>query len=340
MTETSVKCTGCGSLRLDLELFCRKCGNPFIVNVTGEYHNNIGDNFPYISKFILNPDTDTPLISLNEYTWAKEEFLHPTLSYKDRGMNNLFSFLKSNNVLKNNLKVSEDSSGNAGASFAFFSRMLNLDATVFVSKNANVNKISQIKKYGAKVVQVEGNRKDVETAAINSGMMYLGHQSWPEFTDGFRSISYEIYEKAETFPDKLYIPFSTGTLYTGIYFGFKHLKDNNLIDQIPDLVAVMPEKAAGMHNFMIGKENVPQPSIADALTGMIPLRANFMKKIIKENGKTILVTEEEIFIARSELLKMGLDVEFSSAVSYAAKKKSGKENSILILTGHGIKNVG
>ncbi len=338
MVESRVVCTKCNSVREHLEILCRKCRSPFVIEVGGSYDDKIRRNFPYVSKFIFEPARYTPISELDKNLLVKEEYLHPTLSYKDRGMNVLFSFLKGKEVISNDIRVSEDSSGNAGASFAFFSNIAGIKSTVYVSSTANRNKLEQIRKYGANITEIAGNRKDVENAAINSGMMYLGHQYWPEFSDGFRSISYEINEQMERIPDSIYIPFSTGTLFTGIYMGFRHLLASGRIEKIPKLIAVLPERAAGMHNFILGKENRPEKSIADALTGMVPIRAEFLKNVIIEYGETLTVTEEEIISARKELLGKGFDVEYSSAVSYAGYKKIHEGRCLLILTGHGIKN--
>ena len=339
MIETRVICTHCSSERDQYEILCRKCSSPFIIDVEGPYEEKLSNNFPYVSRFIFEPARYTPISELGKNLMVKEEYLHPTLSYKDRGMNVLFSYLAEKGVISGGMEVSEDSSGNAGASFAFFSNLAGLKSTVYVSSTSNRKKLEQIRRYGSSINEVTGSRKDVENAAINSGKMYLGHQYWPEFTDGFRSISYEIADQLEHIPDMVYIPFSTGTLYTGIYLGFRHLFRSGRINRIPKLIAVLPEVAAGMHNFMLGIVNNPGKSIADALTGMVPIRHEFLKKVIQEHGSTQTVTEDEIISAGNELLSKGFDVEYSSAVSYAGYKKGHEGKCLLILTGHGIKNI-
>ena len=64
-----------------------------------------------------------------------------------------------------------------------------------------------------------------------------------------------------------------------------------------------------------------------------------LKKVIQEHGSTQTVTEDEIISAGNELLRKGFDVEYSSAVSYAGYKKGQEGRCLLILTGHGIKNI-
>ncbi|MGP6238822.1 pyridoxal-phosphate dependent enzyme [Cuniculiplasma sp. SKW4] len=270
----------------------------------------------------------------------KELFHTPTLSYKDIGMNNLFSFIKENNIIKKDEPVSEDSSGNAGASFAFFCKVAGYSAHVFVSKNANPVKKFQIAQYGAKIHMIEGTREDVEEKAKNSEFTYLGHQYWPEFYDGFRTISYDIFQNYKEMPEKIYIPFSTGTLYLGVYEGFRHLADSGKIEKVPELVAVQPKNACGMYNLIKETNYERKPSVADALTGIVPLRSEVLKRVISNYGNIRLIEEDDIIRAREYLLMKGMDVEFSSAIAFsAASQYDGDCTKMALMTGHGIKNM-
>ncbi|MCL5888710.1 MAG: pyridoxal-phosphate dependent enzyme [Candidatus Thermoplasmatota archaeon] len=339
MVLTKVFCFKCGSPREEFELLCNTCNSPFIIRVSGPYEKKTQDNFDYIEKPLFPMDLRTPLIKTDLFS-AKLEYFNPTLSYKDRGMNTLFSFLREKKYITKGEQVSEDSSGNAGASFALFSKMLDLKPTVFASKSANANKLKQIESYGSKIKKIEGSRKDVEDSARNSGMKYLGHQYWPEFYDGFRAISYEIFEQMEKLPDNILIPFSTGTLYLGIFEGFSHLLQNGLIESMPALWALQPERASGMYNMLNNIAREPSSSIADALTGVLPLRHTLLSSIIKTYGRCETLTEDEIIQGKKDLAKVGIDCEYSSAITYSALRKFNlNKNSLLILTGHGIKNI-
>ena len=339
MVLTKVFCSKCGASRENYELVCNSCGSPFIIKVSGPYEKNMDGNFDYFEHPLIPLSLKTPVIETPEFM-AKLEFYNPTLSYKDRGMNTLFSFLSEKKFLKKGDEVSEDSSGNAGASFAMFSQMLNLKATVYTSVSANPNKIRQIQGYGSRIERINGSRKDVENSAKNSGLIYLGHQYWPEFYDGFRVIAYEIFEQMDHLPENILIPFSTGTLYLGIFEGFSHLLQNGLIDSIPTLWAIQPEIASGMFNKMNNINREPEPSVADALTGIVPLRYSLLNSVIKTYGRCEVLAEDEIIRAKQSLLNLGIDCEYSSAITYATMKKFNLgKNSLLILTGHGIKNI-
>ncbi|MGC9138912.1 MAG: pyridoxal-phosphate dependent enzyme, partial [Thermoplasmata archaeon] len=80
-------------------------------------------------------------------------------------------------------------------------------------------------------------------------------------------------------------------------------------------------------------------SVADALITTSPILLGEMLKIMKNNS-CVIVSEEEIIEARRILLRKGISVEYSSAVAYAAFRKGdyGGDN-LIILTGHGLKNI-
>lgn len=334
-----VFCSKCHSPRELKEFACNSCGSAFIIKLNSEFRDNIDENFPYISKGILNINTKTQVYSIDGVD-LKNLFHTPTLSYKDIGMNNLFSFIKENNIIKKGEPVSEDSSGNAGASFSFFCKVAGYSAHVFVSKNANELKKSQIANYGATIHVIEGSREDVEEKAKKSEFTYLGHQYWPEFYDGFRTISYEIFQSYKEIPEKIYIPFSTGTLYLGVYEGFRHLADSGMIEEVPELVAVQPKNACGMYNLIRGTNYERKQSVADALTGIVPLRSEILRRVIENYGNITIIEEDDIIQSREYLLRKGVDVEFSSAIAFSAALKDNDDHSkMALMTGHGIKNM-
>ena len=116
---------------------------------------------------------DFPAVSLGEGStpllWAeafgrqvafKCEYLNPTGSFKDRGTTVITTFLKSRGVTA----AVEDSSGNAGASFAAYAARAGIKAGIYVPAAASGPKRQQIEFYGAELHPIEGTRSDVTTA--------------------------------------------------------------------------------------------------------------------------------------------------------------------------------
>lgn len=327
-------CMRCGKERESVhEIRCKRCGSPFDIELDFPYTND--NNFPYLKNVVSLGEGNTPMIKRGK-VWLKLDFLNPTGSYKDRGSSVLISYLASQGIRS----ISEDSSGNAGASIAAYSSAAGIEAHIYVPETAKGNKLKQIEAYGAHVVKVKGSREDVARAAENSGYYYASHVLQPQFRDGIRTLSYEIVENlGEKAPDYVFVPVSAGTLLLGVYKGFRHLLESGVISNLPKLVAVQTEQVMPLCAKLKGLKYSPPEtitSVADALVSTNPILIDFMLKV---TDKCVVVSDEEIITAWKELSKMGILVEYSSATTYAAYKKLDVDNAVLVLTGSGLKTL-
>ena len=124
----------------------------------------------------------------------KLEFLNPTGSYKDRGSAVLLSFLRSRRVTQ----AVEDSSGNAGASFAAYAAACGVQGRVYVPDYASGPKLAQIAAYGAEVYQVAGTRTQTTEAALKAvkhDVAYASHAFMPFGLAGYATLAYELYQQ-------------------------------------------------------------------------------------------------------------------------------------------------
>jgi threonine synthase len=247
--------------------------------------------------------------------------------------------------------ISEDSSGNAGASVAAYAARAGLNAKVYVPQDVSGPKFNQIKFYGAQVVKVSGGRSKVaeEAQKPEKREFYVGHILHPLFREGIRSLAYEIAEQLSWHvPERVYLPVSAGTLLLGVMSGFKHLVESNVIETMPKIVACQTKQVSPLyHRFKNLSYTPPESltSIADALVSVNPPLLGLMVKHLREaNGDAVIVEEDKIFHAFMELAGKGLFVEPSSAVAYAAYKKqlrnqetSKGDKTVIILTGTGLK---
>ncbi|MEM4885013.1 MAG: pyridoxal-phosphate dependent enzyme [Saccharolobus sp.] len=327
-------CMVCGKERESIyEIRCSKCGGPFDIEIDFEYSQNTAKNFPYINKLITLGEGKTPIIKKGD-VWFKLDFLNPTGSYKDRGSVTLISYLAEKGIKR----ISEDSSGNAGASIAAYSAAAGIEAFIFVPENAKGNKLKQIEAYDARVIKVSGSREDVAKAAENSGYYYASHVLQPQFRDGIRTLAYEIVESFKKVK-YIFLPVSAGTLLLGVYKGLKHLLDSGIIDEIPNIVAVQTEQVMPLCAKLKNINYKPPEkitSIADALVSTKPVLLDQMIKVVNE---CIVVNDNEIISAWKKLARMGLLVEYSSATVYAAYEKFKVNDAVLVLTGSGLKTI-
>jgi threonine synthase len=362
--QIEINCSVCGRASEDLLNFkCPYCGHPLNPQLQFKFETakirrhdypvwRYAKFFPYIKEtdIITLGEGWTPLVKFSKNIYFKLESLNPTGSFKDRGSTVLVSSLHKL-VKKAGGYISEDSSGNAGASIAAYASCAGLKAKIYVPEKVSGPKFNQIRFYGAEVVKVSGDRSKVaeEAQKPEKHKFYVGHILHPLFRDGIRSLSYEITEQfGWNVPERVYIPVSAGTLLLGIISGFRHLADSDVINAIPKIVACQTRQVSPLyHHFKNRHYTIPKriTSVADALVSVNPPLLESMVKSLKEvAGDAVMVEENEILDAFNELARKGFFVEPSSAVAYAAYKKQLKnkeiskdDETLIILTGTGLK---
>jgi len=362
--EYEIKCPKCGrsSARI-LDSKC-SCGSPLETHLHFNFEKkNILKRkyslwryvsfFPYVNKkeIVSLGEGWTPLIKFSDNVYFKLDNLNPTGSFKDRGSTVLISAVHKP-LKRAGGYISEDSSGNAGASIAAYAARAGLKAEIYVPESVSGPKLSQIKFYGAEVVKVSGSRCRVAEEAQKSEKrkFYVGHILHPLFRDGIRSVAYELAEEfGWRLPDLIYLPVSAGTLLLGVIKGFRHLEKSGLIDIFPEIIACQTRQVSPLYHRFKGL-SYTQPkritSIADALVSVDPPLLDLMIKNLKEaDGNTVIVEEEEIFNAFTKLARKGFFIEPSSAVAYAAYEKqletkeiSKNDKAVIVLTGNGLKS--
>jgi threonine synthase len=310
--------------------------------------------FPYAkeSELVTLGEGWTPLVKSSNNLYFKLDSLNPTGSFKDRGSAVLIS------AVHEQIKgaegcISEDSSGNAGASMAAYAARAGLKARIYVPENVSGPKFNQIRSYGADVIKVSGSRNKItEEAQRNEKKKhYVGHVLHPLFRDGIRSLAYEI---AEQFgwraPEHVYLPASAGTLLLGVLSGFKHLVESSVIDDMPRIVACQTRQVSPLYHRLKNLDYHPPEritSVADALVSVNPPLLDLMTEGLKDaKGEAVMVEEDEILSAFAELATKGFFVEPSSAVAYAAyrkqliaRKSSENSSAVVVLTGNGLKTM-
>lgn len=359
-----IECSACGQLSENLLDFnCSSCGQPLVVKLRLDFKEGkisktrydawrYARFFPYVkeSEIITLGEGWTPLVKFSKNVYFKLENLNPTGSFKDRGSTVLVSALH-RTVKSAGGYVSEDSSGNAGASMAAYTARAGLTAKIYVPETVAGPKFNQIRFYGAEVTRVSGSRAKVaeEAQKTEERKFYVGHILHPLFRDGIRTLAYEIAEQSDwKVPERVYLPVSAGTLLLGILTGFNHLKDSGIIDKTPRIVACQTQQVSPLYYRFKNMSYQPPEhitSIADALVSTHPPLLNLMVERLKEtHGDAIMVSEDEILKAFQELAKKGFFVEPSSAVAYAGYKKhleegktSEAEHATIVLTGTGLK---
>lgn len=275
----------------------------------------------------------------------KLEFLNPTGSFKDRGSSLLVSFMASRGVAE----AVEDSSGNAGASFAAYTARAGIHGKVFVPDSTAGPKRRQIEAYGVEIIRVMGPRSNASEAALNaarSGVVYASHAYLPFGIPGYATIAYEIFEQLNGKPGTVICPVGQGGLVLGIYRGFRALMNAGAIEELPKIIGVQARACAplwALYEFgRIGLDwSTEGQTVAEGIRIFHPVRGDLvLAAITHSQGRILAVEEEEILPARDELAHRGFYVEPTSAVVWVALRSlldSVPEPIVLVLTGSGVK---
>lgn len=346
-----------------LEFKCNSCGRPLEVELKHDFNaeriheetNTLWrykEFFPYVKEKNITTLGEgwTPLVKFAEKVYFKLDNLNPTGSFKDRGSTVIISALHES-IRRSKGFISEDSSGNAGASVAAYSARTGLRAKIYVPSAVSGPKFNQTRFYGAEVVKVAGSRSRVaeEAQAAEKGKFYVGHILHPLFRDGIRSLAYEIAEQFSwRVPERVYLPVSAGTLLLGVIEGFRHLVASDVLESMPKIVACQTRQVSPLYHRLKNLNYTPPDkitSIADALISVNPPLLDLMITRLREiKGDSVLVEEDQIIKAFMELAGKGFFVEPSSAVAYAGYKRhlsegklAGDEEVVIILTGIGLK---
>lgn len=370
-----ITCTNCGRPYPDSGTphKCPKCGGIFDWKSWPEfdpaqldtsqpglwrYRHALGGLDPSLAPVSLG-EGQTPLLwadSFGRQVAYKCEYLNPSGSFKDRGMTVLLTFLKSRGATA----AVEDSSGNAGASFAAYAARAGIEGSVYVPASASGPKLEQIRTYGAQMFPIEGSRSDVtrtveKAVSPASGLAklfpqnlpaYASHAAMPHVLVGYATAAYEIYEQIGGAPGAVLCPVGQGGLFLGLYRGFQALHQVGLIDRIPRMVGVQARACAPMWVLSTAGSAAlgfvtEGPTVAEGIRIRLPLRAGALLQVTEAGyGEFVVVDEPDILPGRDQLAKRGLYVEPTSAIVWNALEQnlpSLPDPVVAVLTGSGLK---
>jgi threonine synthase len=360
---THYACANCGRAYPDeFEYKCSVCGGTFDIRGGIEFRFQDIDQseigiWEYRSTFGLEKNTApvclgegaTPLVRLphdQREIWVKNEAANPTGSFKDRLTTVEISFLKQRGIQF----AVEDSSGNAGASFAAYAAAAGIQGRVYIPSYASGPKRKQIEAYGQEVVVVPGPRsaaaEAVAKAIMDEGAAYASHAYLPHGLTGLATIAYELYDAFGRMPGTIVAPVGHGSLLYGIILGFLAIATAENISDMPDFIGVQAAVCAPLWAFsQMGPPGLAWATegetLAEGIRVKSPIRGEALINLMKTVNLKFHATEEEnIMHSRDQLAKFGFYVEPTSAVVWDAaehRKESLREPVVLILTGSGLK---
>jgi len=363
---------------------CINCRKPYPEHGAPFKCPDCGGIFDYSAKLLFDPDLvstrqpgiwcyrhtfglpqESDPVSLGEgntpLVWAeafglpvafKCEYQNPSGSFKDRGSAVIAGFLRSRGITS----ALEDSSGNAGASFAAYATRAGMKARIYIPDSASGPKKDQIEAYGAEVVRIMGPRSNASQAVLRAlekfdeqepGTAYASHVFLPFNLPGYATLAYELFEQLGAAPGSLLLPAGQGGLLLGVMRGFEALQAAGLISNIPVIVGVQARACAPLWAlFTYGQAGMSwiaeAPTIAEGIRVRSPLRGDAVLSVLAAyQGRLVAVDEEEIVPGVQQLARRGLYVEPTSAVVWGALAQLSDELPepiAVVLTGSGLKS--
>ncbi len=310
--------------------------------------------FPVEKKWFPSlPVGNTPLwkaehLDIFPNLYLKDDTSNLTGSFKDRASILVAAFAKKHKI--NEIVLA--STGNAGSSMAGIAAACGLKTTIFLPKTAPKAKMIQALQYGAKVISVDGNYDkafDLSLEYSKKHRLLSRNTAYNPLTiEGKKSVSFELFQQLGKAPDYVFVPVGDGVIISGVYKGFKDLMQFGFIKKMPTVIAVQAEGSAAIHNALKSGtfQVVDSKTIADSIAVDVPRGGYYaLKQLQKYQGKSILVSDEEILSAQKNLSeKAGLFAEPAAAASYAGFLKMKNElpveaTIVLLITGTGLKDI-
>lgn len=288
-------CPKCNNqYNLDKGRYICDCGSVMFI----EYHKeHIGYNpygkgiwkyrnlLPSLPRISLG-EGDTPIYRLNkvekklgiEEVYAKFEGTNPSGSSKDRGS----AVCVSDAVEKRFSKMACASLGNEGASLAMYCAREGLEADVHIPVQKRREMLKQIRTYGGKITSGPNFSECLKLAMgkTEKKKAYLGVVGYnPYFTEGEKTISFEIYDEISTL-DRVIVPAGTGATVMAIWKGFRELKELGVVSEIPKMTISQAEGFSPIVNAL--ESDYKKLSRAKILPAL-----DMGQKTVRKTGKLI-----------------------------------------------------
>jgi threonine synthase len=285
--------------------------------------------------------------------WIKDDGRNPTGSLKDRP--SALAVVKALEAGASTITTA--SSGNAGVALAGMCANVGMRSVVFVPAGAPPAKVTQLQIYGAVVVLVEGSYDDAYDLCLQAGKAFGWYQRStgynPYMTEGKKTAALEICEQLNwAAPDKVFVSMGDGCIMGGLWKGFREMRQLGLVGSLPEMIGVQSERAPAIVEACNGDgiaRKRPAETIADSINVGKPRDAVKAIKAIRESGgQGIAVSDESILASIGRLARAtGVFVEPAAAAAFAGlarMSESGEiksdERVLLMLTGHGLKDIG
>jgi len=177
--------------------------------------------------------------------YVKWEGGNPTGTHKDRAA----LAHVSRAVSEGASTVTVGTCGNYGVAIAYYALLAGLRAVVFVPRSYENSRVWEMRKYGARVVFVDGTYEDAVEASSKAATL----RGWYDANPGGRCdntslraysrMAWEIVAELGDAPYAVSVPVGNGTTMVGLYLGFLEVYKEGYATRIPRFIAASTSHA-------------------------------------------------------------------------------------------------
>jgi threonine synthase len=335
-----LSCFACGTGHdaRRLQTVCSRCGKPLRVEYELEPFRPGGP--PTLWRYAPALPVDaahavtlgegfTPLLSLGDRIWIKDESRNPTGSFKARGMTVAVSMAKALGARA----LAAPSAGNAAGALAAYGAAAGLPVTVAMPEDTPRAFVEECRFYGADTHLVPGTIADAARWLVQNSprdAFDVSTLKEPYRVEGKKTMAYELFEQMNgTLPDAIVYPTGGGTGLVGMWKAFAEMEAMGWIGaERPRLVSVQAEGCAPVAKAFFEGAEITQPwpdprteayglRVPSPIGGLICLRA-----LRETRGTAVTIAETAIGPAAKELARRsGIDVCPEGGAAWAATKQ-------------------
>ena len=263
---------------------------------------------PDIQTIISLGEGHTPLITISNNVYVKDETLNPTGSFKDRGMALAVTMAKAQGVKT----ICLPSAGNAGISAAAYCEAAEIECNVFLPETIPEPFKKETDKYSANLTLSGNTISDAAKQMLNNkedGWFDISTLKEPFRVEGKKTLGYEIAEQLGwKFPDVVVYETGGGTGLIGMWKAFQEMKGMGWVKgKLPRMVAAQSDGCAPVVKAFQGMEKDTEfwensHTIALGLNVPGPLGGRWILDVLSQsNGIAIAVPEEELVVSTKEM---------------------------------------
>ena len=268
----------------------------------------------------------TPLLSIGNNVYVKDETVNPTGSFKDRGMAMAVTMAKAQNVEK----ICLPSAGNAGVSASAYCQAAGIDCFVFLPETIPEPFKKETERYKSELVLSGQTISEAAQAMINQkdeDWFDISTLKEPFRVEGKKTLGYEIAEQLGwSLPDVIIYPTGGGTGLIGMWKAFKEMLGMGWISgPLPRMVVAQSDGCAPVVEAFQKHQDATSfwhksNTIALGLNVPGPLGGYWILEILLEsNGIAVTAKETSLEMNTQNFRKkIGIDASTEIGVVWSA----------------------